>query len=733
MPTWLTTLFASPWILVWLPAAALPILIHLWNRCKYREVSWAAMEYLLAALAKSTRRMRIEQLLLLAVRTLLILLAVLALAEPFLRSVASPLVRHARTHRVLVFDGSYSMASRFGEQRAFDMAKEAALQIMENGNEGDAYSLILMADTPRIVVGTAAYDSDEFTREIQNLQMPHGGADLPAALPAADRVVQQVHEDQPQLSRHHVFFLTDLGRVTWSDENRSELAQAEFNEILERLTDENRGAVEVVPVGQSVDDNVAITSLQTNDTFATVGQSVQLDVTLRSFLAEKSPRQMQLWVDGRQVDQQTVDVMPGTATPNVAFDYRFQSPGDHALEVRLDGDPLEVDNRRYLVLPVKEHLDALLVSGKRGSTVPIEAALDGGDFRRGVPGMVRPHVVAESALLELDLKAYDCVFLCNVGQFTANEAIVLHDYLQQGGGLITILGDQVQVDRYNRELTGVDGRPRVLPARIGEAISDGQYHYFDPLNYEHPLIAPWQGKPKTGLVKVPVLKSYRLELPEDSQARVALGLDTSDPLIVEATIGSGRSILIATDLSTASFVSEGERRPWSLIASWLNSQPFIENLWKAAVGGTIAGRNRHVGEPLTSPYESSPGDVRVEVSTPQGSGGSESGLVQADAGGWSFADTEISGIYTVKNDGDVDSTRKFAVNIDTEESDLERMSPENLPSNMRLRGDESIFPSMATSSFSPSGFALHDLLLYAIFGLLFFETFLAWWIGHRSA
>ena len=56
MPTWIASLFGNPWMLAWLPAVTVPILIHLWNRRKYRDVSWAAMEYLLAAIIKSSKR-----------------------------------------------------------------------------------------------------------------------------------------------------------------------------------------------------------------------------------------------------------------------------------------------------------------------------------------------------------------------------------------------------------------------------------------------------------------------------------------------------------------------------------------------------------------------------------------------------------------------------------------------------------------------------------------------------
>jgi hypothetical protein len=62
-------------------AASIPIIIHLLNRRRFRIVIWAAMKFLLAAQKQNTRRMRLEQLLLLAVRVLLVLLIVGAMAD----------------------------------------------------------------------------------------------------------------------------------------------------------------------------------------------------------------------------------------------------------------------------------------------------------------------------------------------------------------------------------------------------------------------------------------------------------------------------------------------------------------------------------------------------------------------------------------------------------------------------------------------------------------------------
>src|SRR5487761_1560919 len=82
-PFLLLAFFNHPAMLAWLAAAAAPLVIHLLTRRRYRETQWAAMQYLLAAVRKNARRIRIEQWLLLAVRPLRVVLVVLALAEPY--------------------------------------------------------------------------------------------------------------------------------------------------------------------------------------------------------------------------------------------------------------------------------------------------------------------------------------------------------------------------------------------------------------------------------------------------------------------------------------------------------------------------------------------------------------------------------------------------------------------------------------------------------------------------
>ncbi|HJS07427.1 MAG TPA: BatA domain-containing protein, partial [Pirellulales bacterium] len=183
--------FGSAWMLGWAAAALLPILIHLWSRRKFREESWAAMEFLLAAMRKNARRIQLEQWLLLAVRTAILLVLALALADPQLLLLAGWTggARGGQTHVLLVIDGSYSMDVRQDGKSRFDAARELARQTIESGRQGDGYTLLVMGQPPQVVIGQPAFDSEDVREELDNLRMPHGGASLPATLAEVETIL----------------------------------------------------------------------------------------------------------------------------------------------------------------------------------------------------------------------------------------------------------------------------------------------------------------------------------------------------------------------------------------------------------------------------------------------------------------------------------------------------------------------------------------------------------------
>src|SRR5438128_2531238 len=88
-----------------------PIIIHLINRMRYKRIRWAAMEFLLKSQKRNRRRLIIEQLILLALRCLLIALAGFLVA----RFVGETIGQNPVVHLV-VLDDTLSMGDRSKEE-----------------------------------------------------------------------------------------------------------------------------------------------------------------------------------------------------------------------------------------------------------------------------------------------------------------------------------------------------------------------------------------------------------------------------------------------------------------------------------------------------------------------------------------------------------------------------------------------------------------------------------------
>src|SRR5260221_9460581 len=81
-PRMSTLTFLNATLLWGLGLASIPLIIHLLFRRKFRRIEWAPMRYLKLTIQRNRRRIQIEQLLLLLLRTALILLLVCIIARP---------------------------------------------------------------------------------------------------------------------------------------------------------------------------------------------------------------------------------------------------------------------------------------------------------------------------------------------------------------------------------------------------------------------------------------------------------------------------------------------------------------------------------------------------------------------------------------------------------------------------------------------------------------------------
>src|SRR3981081_4079856 len=118
--------FLSPWFLGGLVAVGLPIWLHLLKRHKTDPKLFPSLMFFEYRETSSVKHRRLDHLLLLALRTLMILLLVLLFASPFIRRSAA--ASDGKKLTVVAIDRSFSM--RYGDR--LSRAKNQAMQVLGN-------------------------------------------------------------------------------------------------------------------------------------------------------------------------------------------------------------------------------------------------------------------------------------------------------------------------------------------------------------------------------------------------------------------------------------------------------------------------------------------------------------------------------------------------------------------------------------------------------------------------
>lgn len=711
--------FASLAMLGWAAAALAPIVIHLFTRRQYRRVTWAAMEYLLAAMKKNQRRIHLEQWLLLAIRTLLLLLFALAVADPILSQVGSTVAAggFAPTHHVFVVDGSYSMDAKHDGPNRFEHAKQAVRKVVTSAPEGDAFSLVLIADPPQTLIRDPAFAKDDLLQELDALPLPDGLGEFATTLGEVESIVSESRRQHPRLVAAEIIFLGDLETNTWEPATSNDAASR-----LKKLSETT--SLTFIDLGTPL-ANIAVEKLESNEWPVTINRDFTLLATVAAYGGRPGSGQFAtLLSDGEAIAQEPINFDPSGKSV-VSFRHHFASPGDHTLEVRLPDDALSVDNHRWLSLNVRASLKVLCVYGRANETRYLAAALM--PERTANPRVVVDEI-PDTSLLDRDLSGYDAVFLANVPVLDASQAELIRRYVNSGGGLIVFLGDLTRPNDFLPESFAAE----ILPARIEQPSPLGDFK-FAPLDYRHELIAPFRGFEKAGLLTTPIWKYFQLQPLKNDEVRTALAFDTGDPAIVERRVGAGRVVLFATAASPASVDRTTDPfTPWTALPTWPSFPPLVQESLSLVTRSRQGIKNRLVGESIGAVVPGSHAESTITVKLPNpgartASKDSTTRQVRIETTGgerrWQYTDTQVAGVYAAKFGKSDEFAEYFAVNIDPRESPLDRIDPSRLPELLRKQ-QTTDSPSSSTGGATQRE-SWYRWILISVVMLLATESYLA--------
>ena len=188
--------FLHPWLLAGLAAAAIPILLHLLARREPPTIVFPAVRYLLTTTREHQRRLKLQNWLLLCLRTLLVVLLVLAAAAPSIPKTG--VAGHGPSALVLIIDNSPSSGAVLRGTPTFRQLVAAGRQVLARATPQDALWLVTADEIPR------RGDQAGLDELLTGLSISPRRLDLGAVIGLAEEVLG------PEPKPGEIILLTDL-------------------------------------------------------------------------------------------------------------------------------------------------------------------------------------------------------------------------------------------------------------------------------------------------------------------------------------------------------------------------------------------------------------------------------------------------------------------------------------------------------------------------------------------
>ena len=398
-----------------LVAVSVPIIIHLLNRRQARRIDWGAMRFLMASLTSRKRHIMIEEIILMAIRCLLLALLALAMARPFLPSRSTipwivvlpaglgaiiclgiaaagwslPRLRWAMLSSAvallliaslstgyeyyrqkmnwssspdakdiaIVIDGSSSMALSHDGKTNFQRAVDEARAAIDACDSGDAISLILAGPVPRGVVPNPITDRARLQQALNELR-PSGGS--MKTLEALNLAAASLQEGQNTGKR--VVLITDAQNLGWDLANGDRWSFLASG--LKTLTTEPEIVCRTLSVPSSF-ENLAASEIVLSRSVVGTDRPVGIDVKVaNSGTSTVAGAIVKLSVNGVGVAQEKLNEVPANAVGTAHFTYQFDKKGMNVVTAQVaHGDAMAEDNVIHRVVNVIDRLRVLVIDG----------------------------------------------------------------------------------------------------------------------------------------------------------------------------------------------------------------------------------------------------------------------------------------------------------------------------------------------------------------------------------
>ena len=553
----------NPLLLWFLPLAVAPVLLHLLNLHRLREVELPTFRFLMEGYVQQRRRVRLMEWLLMLLRTSLVLAVVWAFSRPVMERFGGLFGGGGGRDVVFVVDAGMTSGLVSEGTSAIHRIREAVRSAAGRFRPTDFVTLVRAGMEPKVLHRAALGDGKRLAAEVDTLEPDPGTADLVAGLAEA--------LSGPPRGPRSVWIVSDCQRRAWR-RLAEDSATARVPESVQLVVIDvgSRGRVANLAIlGDPPRAQRPVVGLPVEFTLRAEGAGIDapLETKATVVLDEEIVAQVPLIITPGRVTTSTVAVVP-------------PRPGVLRGRVSLPADAFPEDDSMLFVLNVEPRLSVLVVA-----PAGVEPIFDPGLFLRAALDSPRESVAATrrsetavpgrselagcldvvvaraNAVEERQVKAADVIVLADT-RIDGGRQRWIRSRVEAGAGLLVLAGSHIRsVQKLSEFAAGPNPRDSLtigFGEPVGDPADETAGHRLGVVDYSHPIFTAFRPTADTapgsvaaaGTTVFDTLQIFRhapLDVAGDAKQAgrfiVIARLDNGTPILTEARLGRGRVIV----------------------------------------------------------------------------------------------------------------------------------------------------------------------------------------------
>ncbi len=654
--------FINTSFLLLIPLVALPVLIHLISKKNRKIIKYPSLKFIREAYLKKARRMRINEILLLIIRTLITAIIIFAFARLIMFTADNSPA--AGLKYAIIIDSSYSTSGaagasslKSGEGNYFDNIKSRSTEIIKNVTNSPLFVII---DSGEPYKESEFLDGGRAAEYIKKINHSYRPFSITAIIDILKR--KEYYND---LTGIYVFsdFITSVqgedARLNARIENAPELKKGPRYELF------NCG-----PLSIRINKNLSIISARPADERIAAGKPFQIICRVKNHSLHRMSSEVSLIAENTRIASTPFAAEAGEIC-DVFINHTFMNSGDYALRLKLDDDAADFDNSYNLVISPLASLYMLILCEHDSSLHEdfaykyVSAALNPLNAISIKDGLIiQPLITNLAGNPPLDFKNFDALIISGIKTPSAELAARIEKYVNAGGGVLFLPPDGAYLKEFSRAFA------RLLPLDLSSSTpvsSPDEKNHFNlcNINYDHDIFNIFKNRSSGDIEKPEFYKIIPCgpHSKTDPDVSIIASFEREIPALAEKKSGHGTVLLFTGYLDRG-----GSNLPQSpLFVPFIHQTAYYINKNRSAnrraytIGDTIR-EYYNITEKISGVSAIGPDskfEKKLDIKT------SAEGLFSE------LTDTFTPGVYTLFKKSEERITKKlFAVNYDARESEL---------------------------------------------------------------